>query len=108
MSTLLKIGQAVSTLLGLIREDTGASLNPSIAPQLSFLSSDIAVFGVAPDSAPNTLALQLTGAGSALFTIQALCTYLDPILGKFVTEPKSKTLSVSVVRNGSNFEVTLN
>lgn len=95
--------EIISATLGL--ELNGQPIPGTISPQIGFVSSNAAVLGVKDDPVPNTLDLQITGQGEANLTISADCTFVDPQTGEQITRNKSKTLSVSVVSQGSDFVV---
>lgn len=98
--------EIISAKLGL--ELGGKPYSGIISSQIGFLSSNTDVLGVKDDPEPNTLDLLITGPGLANLTISAACTFPDPISGQQITQNKSKTLSLSVVSQGSDFVVTFN
>lgn len=90
----------------LAMELNGQPYQGEIAPAISFQSSNIAVMGVKDDPTPNTLDLQVTGAGQTVLTIASDCTFADPQGGAIITRNKSKTIPVNISGTAPDWVVT--
>lgn len=105
MATVIPLDVNKLALMSLLED---AEIIPSSFSNIVCNASDLAVFGFLPQTDPNTLPIGIKAPGTALLTIGALCTFNDPESGELVTQPKSKTLSVSVTGAAPNWTVTLN
>lgn len=97
MSLTLDPKQTAKGLLGVVRRDIGASVDNLTLADITFTSSDTAVFGVIADTDLNTIDIQTVAPGSGVLAVSATCSYTDPDDStKTRTESKSVSIPVTV------------
>lgn len=108
MSLTLDANELVKGVLGVVRRDTGAAVANLSFSDITFTSSDTAIFGVTLDPEPNTLDVQTVAVGSAVLSLTTTASYTDPDdETKTRTESKSVSIPVTVTQPATQTDLVV-